>query len=140
VAACAESFRTRGGLPDVAAITAERYLRRLFARHVLSRQGLLALLEHRLRLTAAERGFTDPEERVRARRTAGPARTAPSRRAWALGVMELEEEMLEADALRERYRQMMMRHHPDVDPAGLERCKDVNVAYSFLIAELVSGK
>jgi hypothetical protein len=29
----------------------------------------------------------------------------------------------------------MMRHHPDVDPSGLERCKDVNVAYSLLIEE-----
>jgi hypothetical protein len=28
----------------------------------------------------------------------------------------------------------MMMHHPDVDPSGLERCKDVNVAYSLLIA------
>ena len=28
----------------------------------------------------------------------------------------------------------MMRHHPDVDPSGLERCKDVNVAYTLLIA------
>ena len=31
---------------------------------------------------------------------------------------------------------MMMRHHPDVDPSGLERCKDVNVAYSLLIGEV----
>jgi DnaJ-class molecular chaperone len=28
----------------------------------------------------------------------------------------------------------MMRHHPDVDPAGLERCKDVNAAYAILTA------
>ena len=40
----------------------------------------------------------------------------------------------DADALRTRYRQLMMRHHPDVDPSGLERCKDVNVAYALLIA------
>jgi DnaJ-class molecular chaperone len=37
--------------------------------------------------------------------------------------------------LRARYRTLMMRHHPDVDPSGLERCKDVNVAYSLLIRE-----
>jgi len=140
VESCAESFRIRGGLPDVAAVTAERYLRRLFTRHVLSRQGLLALLEHRLRLAAAERGFADPEERARTRRSARPTRAMTGRRAWALEVMGLEEEMLAADTLRERYRQMMMRHHPDVDPSGLERCKDVNVAYSYLIAELVGGE
>ena len=40
-----------------------------------------------------------------------------------------------AEILRARYRELMMRHHPDADPSGLERCKDVNVAYSLLIAE-----
>ena len=44
----------------------------------------------------------------------------------------------DSDALRTRYRQLMMRHHPDVDPSGLERCKDVNVAYALLIAEVCS--
>jgi DnaJ-class molecular chaperone len=40
-----------------------------------------------------------------------------------------------AESLRARYRELMMRHHPDADPNGLERCKDVNVAYSMLISE-----
>jgi DnaJ-class molecular chaperone len=40
-----------------------------------------------------------------------------------------------AESLRARYRQLMMRHHPDADPTGLERCKDVNIAYSLLISE-----
>jgi len=45
----------------------------------------------------------------------------------------------DADALRARYRQLMMRYHPDVDPSGLERCKDVNAAYSVLIAGAAGG-
>ena len=149
---CAESFQVRKGLPEIAAATAARYLRRMFTCHVLSREGLLALLAHRLRLAAAERGFTDPEERPRGAHSAGGARGGGStggggetprgssyRRAWALRVMGLDESSCDAVALRERYRAMMMRYHPDVDPAGLERCKDVNVAYSLLIAGAVSG-
>jgi DnaJ-class molecular chaperone len=44
-----------------------------------------------------------------------------------------------AAELRSRYRQLMMRHHPDADPAGLERCKDVNAAYALLISTSTSG-
>ena len=145
---CAESFQIRKHLPEIAAATAARYLRRMFTCHMLSRDALLALLIHRLRLAAADRGFSDPEERPRGAHSAGGGgstggggdtpRGTSYRRAWALRVMGLDESSCDADALRERYRAMMMRHHPDVDPAGLERCKDVNVAYSLLIAEAVA--
>jgi hypothetical protein len=148
---CAEAFRTTNGLPEIAAATAARYLRRMFACHVLSREALLALLAHRLRVAAADRGFVDPEERPRGAHSAGGARGGGStggggdtprgtsyRRAWALRVMGLDESSCGADALRERYRAMMMRFHPDVDPQGLERCKDVNVAYALLIAEAIA--
>jgi hypothetical protein len=151
VEVCAESFRIRKNLPEIAEATAARYLRRMFTAHVLSREGLLALLAHRLRHAAAEKGFVDPDERPRGSHSAGGARGGGStggggdtprgtsyRRAWALRVMGLEESACDAGALRERYRAMMMRYHPDVDPAGLERCKDVNVAYSLLISEAIS--
>ena len=58
-----------------------------------------------------------------------------SRRVWARKVMGFPDGAFSAEALRARYRELMMRHHPDADPTGLERCKDVNVAYSLLIAE-----
>jgi hypothetical protein len=148
--ACSESFRAMQGLPGIGAITAARYLRRMFEKHVLDRRGLFALLEERLRLAAAQAGHVDAEERERAggtdrgagggaRRGAGAEGSAArreTRRSWALRVMEFASsgEAPDADALRARYRQLMMRHHPDVDPSGLERCKDVNVAYSLLIA------
>jgi hypothetical protein len=85
-------------------------------------------------------GFVDPEERIRTgssrERADSQSRGGMRRkggRAWAIEVMGLEEETLDGEALRARYRYLMMRHHPDVDPAGLERCKDVNVAYSLLM-------
>jgi len=152
--ACSESFRVMQGLPGVGAVTAARYLRRMFEKHVLDRRGLFALLEERLLLAAAQAGHVDREERERkdreradgtdrgagggARRGAGaegPAARQGTRWSWALRVMGFARsgEAPDADALRARYRQLMMRHHPDVDPSGLERCKDVNVAYSLLI-------
>jgi hypothetical protein len=133
IAQCAEAFRCEEGLPPVARATAERWLRHLFAKHVLERRSLFTLLEQRLRLAAARAGHVDPEPRERAE-AAAPRR--PARRAWALRVMGFVGAGGDPDAadLRVRYRQLMMRHHPDVDPSSLERCKDVNVAYALLIS------
>ena len=133
---CAESFRVLQGMPAAGGATARRYLQRMLARHVLDRRALLAGLEERLRLAAAQLGFIDPEDRARAGDAPGSeARQGSPRHAWARKVMGFDAHVVSADALRVRYRELMMRHHPDVDPSGLERCKDVNVAYSLLIAE-----
>jgi hypothetical protein len=133
---CAESFRVLQGIPPVGRATARRYLQRMFARHVLDRRALLAGLEERLKLAAAQLGFIDPEDRARAEAASGPAGPREStRQVWAKKVMGIGAVAVTPDDLRARYRQLMMRHHPDVDPAGLERCKDVNVAYSLLIGE-----
>jgi hypothetical protein len=135
---CAESFRLLEGMPLVGQATAARCLRALMARHVLDRDSLFAGLRERLRLEAARMGFTDPEERGQAhgagRAGAAPART-DARLQWARRVMGCGEST-GMDDLRARYRALMMRHHPDADPQGLERCKDVNVAYSLLMTGL----
>lgn len=133
---CAESFRVLQGMPAVGRATARRYLQRMFARHILDRRALLAGLEERLKLAAAQLGFVDPEDRARAAdasESVGPQDT--SRHAWAKKVMGIGGLAVTPESLRARYRHLMMRHHPDVDPSGLERCKDVNVAYSLLIGE-----
>jgi hypothetical protein len=132
---CADSFRILEELPPVGRVTAAAWLRRMFARHVLDRRSLLVGLAERLRLAAALLGFIDPEDRARAEqgRPEGDSGDSP-RRAWARKVMGFSQAAFTAESLRERYRQLMMRHHPDADPTGLERCKDVNVAYSMLIS------
>ena len=133
---CAESFRVLQGMPVVGRATARRYLQRMFARHVLDRRALLAGLEERLKLAAAQLGFIDPEDRARAAdasESAEPREAA--RHAWAKKVMGIGRLAVTPEDLRARYRRLMMRHHPDVDPSGLELCKDVNVAYSLLIGE-----
>jgi hypothetical protein len=134
---CAESFRVLQGLPASGQATAARYLRRALERHVVDRRALFVMLEERLSLAAAQRGFVDPEDR----RAAGSrpdegGGQPPTRSSWARRVMGFAGREFTAADLRGRYRQLMMRHHPDADPGGLERCKDVNVAYSLLIAEV----
>jgi hypothetical protein len=107
----------------------------LLARHILDRQSLLVGLQERLRIAAAQLGFVDPEDRARAGESFRPTSRESTRRAWARTVMGFDGSAIAPDDLRARYRQLMMHHHPDVDPRGLERCKDVNVAYSLLISE-----
>ena len=136
---CAESFRVLRGMPPVASATAARYLSRMFARHILDRRGLLVSLMERLRIAAGQMGWFDPEDRSREEAAGRAAGREPVRRAWARGVMGIGGSIFTAEEVRERYRQLMMRHHPDVDPAGLELCKDINVAYSLLISEMTTG-
>ena len=139
----AEFFQAVHGMPPRGATAAKRCLHTMFARHVLDRRNLLAGLEERLRISAALLGYVDPEDRARAEQAQGDGAGAgggigpgSARRAWALRVMDLDGRAYTAEDLRSSYRQLMMRHHPDVDPSGLERCKDVNVAYALLISDL----
>jgi DnaJ domain len=133
---CAESFRVLRDLPPEGAITAAAWLRRMFTRHVLVSRSLLVGLEERIRIAAAQMGFIDPEDHAHPGREGAPRTSRESaRRAWARKVMGLPQPAVSAEDLRARYRQLMMRYHPDADPAGLEKCKDVNVAYSLLISE-----
>jgi hypothetical protein len=133
---CVDSFRILEDLPAVAGVTAAAWLRRMFARHVLDRRSLLVGLAERLRLAAALLGYIDPEDRARTRSgdPEGGSRES-GRHTWARAVMGFSQSPFTAESLRARYRELMMRHHPDADPNGLERCKDVNVAYSMLISE-----
>jgi hypothetical protein len=108
----------------------------MFARHILEERSLLAGLEERLRLAAASLGYGDPDD-PRSGESRGGGTTRVSRNhAWAARVMGLQGNGHTAEDLRQCYRRLMMRYHPDVDPTGLERCKDINAAYALLISEL----
>lgn len=134
---CSQSFSVLHDLPPIGAATAARYLHSMFDRHILDRRGIVAGLSERLKIAAAALGYEDPEDRARAGRgqEAGWSLGASSRRTWALRVMGLDGGPWSPADLRASYRRLMMRFHPDADPAGLERCKDVNVAYALLISE-----
>ena len=46
---------------------------------------------------------------------------------------------LTREILRDRYRRLMKRFHPDLNPRGLEKSKEINTAYAVLSAELAAG-
>ena len=43
---------------------------------------------------------------------------------------------LTPELLKKRYRALMKQYHPDLNPGGLERSKQVNTAYTVLLASL----
>jgi hypothetical protein len=146
-----ESFLAFHELPSRARSTARRFLQKMIERHVLDRAGLLVGLVERLLLAAARLGYVDPElqpaaggaraggrDGRREGRTAEPAGRI-DRRTWARRVMGVDGRSYSAADLRPLYRKLMMRHHPDVDPSGLEKCKDVNAAYAMLISDFTDS-
>jgi hypothetical protein len=133
IAQAAEAFAASRGSGAPGLATAARFLRELFSRHVVDRRALFAGLERRLREAADRLGFADPrEEHGRGSRPVG-------RMAWAREVLGLATGPVAYDTLRRRYRELIMRFHPDVNPAGLERCKDITAAYSLLAARAGEG-
>jgi len=150
-----DAFQALHDLPVRAKAVAGRFLRSMIERHGLDRAGLLVGLVERLQLAAAQLGYVDPEDQPRAGRREGrragkresgqdDGQTAGSsgrqdRRSWARQVMGVDGNGYSAADLRLVYRKLMMRHHPDVDPSGLETCKDVNAAYAILIADFTDS-
>jgi hypothetical protein len=117
-----------------------RSLTTMFTRHILDRRGLFVSLVERLSIAAGQMGYFDPDDRTREEEVRRKAGREPMRRVWARRVMGIGAREFTAEEVRGRYRQLMMRHHPDVDPGGLELCKDVNAAYSLLISELTGDR
>ena len=83
---------------------------------------------------AARAGYAEDARRherrgQRARREAAPSAAEQARRALGLGP-----EPLTRERLKSRYKQLMKRFHPDVNPHGLRRCQEITVAYSTLVA------
>lgn len=133
IAQAAEAFAASHGSGEPGRASAARFLRELLSRHIVDRRALFAGLERRLHEAADRLGFADPrEEHGRGSRTVG-------RMAWAREVLGLATGPVAYDTLRRRYRELIMRFHPDVNPAGLERCKDITAAYSLLAARAGEG-
>ena len=120
-------------LPDLALANARGVLRVFFARHVLRRSSIFGSLHDAFRRVAADAGFFDDSgerHRHRAHREmpAGPRSAVDqARRAMGLGSGPLT-----ARGLKTRYKELMKRFHPDVNPRGLERCQEINAAYATL--------
>ena len=46
---------------------------------------------------------------------------------------------IDGDLLRKRYRELAQRYHPDKNPSGEERFKEINAAYHYLLERLEEG-
>lgn len=47
-----------------------------------------------------------------------------------------KDEAIAKKELKDRYKKLMKRYHPDVNPQGLEKSKEINRAYSLLLARI----
>ncbi|MCE9600353.1 MAG: DnaJ domain-containing protein [Spirochaetia bacterium] len=57
--------------------------------------------------------------------------------ARALETLEmLTDEMPQNDELKRQYRTLLKRYHPDVNPTGLEKTREINTAYTFVITRM----
>ena len=121
--------------PHLALATAREVLRVLFAKHVLRRRSIFGALHEAFHRAAVNAGFTVASRERRQRRARREAPEEPSlsaadqaRRAMGLGAGPLT-----AHALKARYKLLMKRFHPDVNPQGLARCQEINAAYATLV-------
>jgi hypothetical protein len=133
----ASIFARARGMAPPGRLTAARFLRELFSRHIMEKAALFAGLAGRLLQAALRMGFADPEEQEAADRE--PRRDG-GRLSWARQVMGLTGSHGGRETLRRRYRELIMRFHPDVNPSGLERCKDITAAYALLTARAAEGE
>jgi hypothetical protein len=101
--------------------TIQRYLGDLFRRHLLDWDKLFAPLYERMEkyFGAAPEETTIPadEPLEKAKKLFGISRQIPS-----------------LSALKKQYKQLMKMYHPDLNPAGLENAKSINIAYALLLA------
>lgn len=136
VSRCADEYLE---VRDAAALrfTVESYLRRLLQRHIVDLEDLAPALLEILRTVARHEGVL-PRARAdaefdRGKRRAGAQRShRATSRAEALQVLGLASEPTRVE-IRDRYRALMRRYHPDVNPHGLEQAKLINNAYAVLI-------
>ena len=120
-------------IPELALRNAEGVLRYLFSKHVLRADSIFGSLHDAFLAVAVRDGFADeaPRRERRPPPDSVDAATEQARRAMQLGA-----EPLTLERIKSRYKQLMKRFHPDVNPHGLRRCQEINVAYSTLVAAL----
>lgn len=142
---CTEEYLDLRSAPALRA-TVRSYLFLLLQRHVVDLHDLAPALMEILRTVARHEGMlpggrgedgAGDESGARARAgagaTGGPG-AAEGRldRREALRVLGLSVEHPSRDAIRDHYRRLMRRYHPDVNPNGLEMAKRINNAYAIL--------
>ncbi len=132
ISRAAANFTRDNDYPQRMEASAAIYLKSLFRRHILDRRELLAPLVILLRGRAADTGYV----RAAGRRAPGDAddrepESDELQRARSLfGIRNGE---ATTGMIRERYKALIRKYHPDVNPRGLEMSKRINVSYAILL-------
>ncbi len=143
------SFRER----ELAEQSAVTVLQRLFRGHILELSTALASVavtlfelavtlgyarrpedefqEERAEEFRRDRASARDGEQTWSRRTSGD--TLHRRVGWAREVMELPRNGVDAATVKQRYKQLMLRYHPDINPGGHRTAQRINAAYGLLL-------
>lgn len=106
------------------------YILYMYGQRILKREDLFASLNEILIEKAIEWRFlraADVRNKV----------VLPPDLAKALEALEMHtDEMPEGDELKRQYRTLLKRYHPDVNPTGLEKTRQINTAYTFVVTRM----
>ena len=140
------SFRA----PELARESAVEVLIRMFRSHIVELETLLVSVGLELFNIAVEAGYARSYEEAaaewqrahedrsgeRERDDSGTNRSGgemEERVSWACRVLELRRENMGVSTIKRAYKRLMLRYHPDVNPRGLQKAKQINRAYSILL-------
>ena len=115
------------------------YLRRLLDRRVIQVVALAPALIELLATVARHEGYL-PRREESDRRLGGEG---DQQRLHDEGAVSEHEALsvlglrrgADQNEIRSRYRELMRRYHPDINPSGLETAKKITVAYGLLSGE-----
>ena len=118
----AEAFQKQINTHTCLKQTSIHYLEDIFKRHLLDWEKLFypvfAELENHFKNdTVTEEPVTEPLAEARS-------------------LFALKGNNCEPVLLKKRYKELMKMFHPDINPAGLEKAKKINIAYALLLSEL----
>lgn len=102
------------------------YVKRLIRRHIIVPEILYTPLRERLRKYV----FGEEEEP----RQADTGNTGFTR---ACAVLEVSPETVTPESAKRSYRRLMKQYHPDINRGGVEKSKEITVAYAFISGYLV---
>jgi hypothetical protein len=120
------------GIPGLARKNVRRLLLFFLQKHVLEPGSLFAGVQAALFEQAVREGYAEaPPAGGRGGSGDGAPTASPLERARR--VLELDGRPVSPSDLKSQYKRLMKRYHPDLNPAGLRRCQEINAAYALLL-------
>ena len=114
-------------------LTAKWYLRTLVDRRIIVPADLGPALFDLLRSIGRQEGALPRIAADDQGATAGAQADIVDDRAGALALFELRPAYPSRAEIQSRYRRLMRRFHPDINPEGLDMAKRINAAYAVLL-------